>query len=111
MQGLMIDESNNLIIDKKNLSIVSGVNNCAQDVKTRIGICKGENIFNSDEGIAFDEDILGKMGGIEYIKDLIRNRILDSEEIETIQEFSLKHKNKQLEIETKISTIYGVVTL
>lgn len=112
MQTLGIDENNNLILSQGNLRIKSGINALAQDVKTRIGLCKRENPFNKDEGIDFDNDMLGKMGGVEYYKQALRNRILDNDDgITNINQIQLTRKLNSIELTAEISSSYGVFTI
>lgn len=111
MQTLQIDENNQLVISQNSLIVIDAVNACAQDTKTRIGIYNGENPLNIDEGIEFEKDILGKMGGQNYIREVVRNRILANDEIVQVNNISIEKIGDSLVLETEISSIYGVVNL
>ena len=108
MQTLQIDANNNLVIANTSLIVIDGVNACAQDTKTRVGLVRGENPYNTDEGIDYFNDILGKMGGLDYIREAVRKRILDNEEIIQIQSMETNRENNDLNIVSNISSIYGV---
>lgn len=109
MQTLGIDENNNLMLNQNGLIIKDKINAVAQDVKTRIGLCKGENPFNIQEGIDFDNDMLGKMGGINYYKEAIRNRIFDNPiGITNINRISLDRGLNNITLTAEIESEYGV---
>lgn len=111
MQTLKLDENNNLVIFQENLQVEDGVEACAQDTRTRIGLCRGENPYNTDDGADFFNEFLGKMGGRDYIREVIRQRILDNEEIVQVNSLRLSTEKDKLVISSEISSIYGVLTL
>lgn len=111
MQTMKIDDNNNLVLTQGNLEIAEGVEACAQDTKTRIGICRGENPFNTGQGADFFNEFLGKMGGRDYIRETIRNRILDNDEIVQVNSLDISHEKDKLIITSEISSIYGVFAL
>ncbi len=111
MQTLKLDENNNLVIFQENLQVEDGVEACAQDTRIRIGLCRGENPYNTDDGADFFNEFLGKMGGRDYIREVIRQRILDNEEIVQVNSLRLSTEKDKLVISSEISSIYGVFTL
>lgn len=111
MQTLKIDENNNLVLTQNSLTLVSDVEACAQDVKTRIGLYVGENPLDADDGTDFDNTILGKGGGEAYAKSQIQARILKSDEIMSVPSVSFEEKGGQVLMTTKINSIYGVFEL
>lgn len=42
MESLKIDADNNLVLTQGNLAIAAGVDACAQDTRTRIGLPEGK---------------------------------------------------------------------
>lgn len=111
MQTLKLDENNNLVVFQGNLQVEEGVDACAQDTRTRIGLCRGENPYNTDDGADFFNEFLGKMGGRDYVREVIRQRILDNEEIVQVNSLSLNTEKDKLVMTSEISSIYGVFTL
>lgn len=112
MQTLSLDENNNLILSQGNLDIKTGLQALAQDTRTRLSMCKGENPYDKNEGIDYDNDMLGKMGGIAYYKQAIRNRILDnSENISNVNKISLDKEGDGLIITAEIESNLGVFDL
>lgn len=51
------------------------------------------------------------MGGRDYIREVIRQRILDNEEIVQVNSLRLSTEKDKLVISSEISSIYGVFTL
>ena len=62
MQTLRLDDGNNLVIADKGLVVIDGADACAQDTKTRIGLVRGENPYDTTEGVDYYNELLGKMG-------------------------------------------------
>lgn len=113
MQTLKLDDDNNLVIADKGLVVIDGAEACAQDTKTRIGLVRGENPYDTTEGADYYNELLGKMGGTQYIRAEITKRILANDEIVgikrmTIEEDRAKH---QTLLTANIATIYGDVQL
>ncbi len=111
MQTLKLDDHNNLVVIQGSLAVVSDVEACAQDVKTGLGLCIGENPLNQQEGIDYDNTFLGKGGGESYVKNEVRNRILDHDEVISVESVTLQKQNDTLVLSTKINSIYGVFEL
>lgn len=111
MQTLQLDEHNNLVLADGSLTVNEGINACAQDTKTRVGLCQGENPYNTEEGIDYFNEVLGKTGGIEGVREIIRRRIKDNDEIVQINRLSASSTNGILNVTAEISSIYGVFEL
>lgn len=111
MQTVGLDENNNLIILQGNLTIKSGVNALAQDVKTRVGLYRGENLFDITEGIDYDNEILGVFGGFDLYAQMIKNRILGNPEVKTVSNVNLTRQGLQINATADVQSIYGNVVL
>ena len=111
MKSIELDENNQIKVVQGNIRLLSGVQSCAQDVKTRLGLCKGENIFNTEEGIDYDNEALGKFLGKDYIKGIVRSRILESEEIVGVNSLSFSKNGSNIELNSEITSIYGEIKI
>lgn len=111
MQTVGLDENNNLIIKQGNLTIKEGIYALAQDVKTRVGLYKGENLFDISEGIDYDNEVLGVFGGKDFYAQLIKNRILGNPEVTTVSNVEITRTGRQLNATADVQSIYGNVTL
>lgn len=113
MQTLKLDENNNLVLSRGELVVIDGIDACAQDTKTRIGLVRGENPYDITQGADYYNELLGKMGGTEYIREEVRKRILDNEEIVGIKLMTIEedHANQQTTVTANIATIYGDIEL
>lgn len=111
MQTLQLDANNNLIVAQKSLNVISGVDACAQDTRTRVGLCRGENPYDTTEGADYFNELLGKMGGFDYLREIIRMRILANDEITGIRTLDIKTDKDTAEISAGIDTIYGEISL
>ena len=101
-----------MIIDNQgNISTIENVDALAQDLSTSLLLNQGENPFNTNEGINYDDNILGKMGGIDYLKDQFLNRINENEEVVNVVNITIKNIDTTLQVETNINTIYGAINI
>lgn len=112
MQTVRLDENNNIVIYQGNIQVIDGVNALAQDIKTQVGLCARENPFDLNEGIDYDNEVLGRLGGLNYIKDIIRQRVLSTnDEVINVENVEVTYEDRGLKIDTRVSSIYGEVVL
>ncbi len=111
MDTLSIDANNNLIVGNNSLSLKKNLEACAQDAKTRVGLCLGENQFNLNEGIDYDNEVLGTTGGKNYFQSAIVNRLMASDEVRSVFGVNIEKNGNELQVETSVDTIYGVLRL
>lgn len=112
MQTLCLDENNNILVTQGNITVIDKADALAQDVKTRIGLCFGENPFNLLEGIDFDNQFLGKKAGQTYYKQALRNRILEHpHDINQIESVDFSSKNDKISLTINIDSVYGAVNV
>ena len=107
MKTVALDEHNNLIVKNGSLQEKEGIEALAQDIKTRVGLYKGENRFDLSEGIDYDNDMLGKFAGFDYYRQAIRNRIEGNEEVEGVKDRLVSFINGEVEVVADIKSIYG----
>ena len=107
MQTLKINGNNQLVVEQGSLSVIDGIDAAAQDSRTRVGLYNGEDPFDTEKGIDFDNDLLGKMGGVDYIRDLIADRIMAGKDIENVRNVAVKREGDKLNITATVETIYG----
>lgn len=111
MRTISLDENNNLNIVNGDMTFKTGITALAQDIKTRVGLYKGENRFDNTEGIDYDNDMLGKMAGIDYYKQAIRNRIEGNAEVEGVSNMTVEKSGTTLNITAEVQSIYGSVVI
>ncbi len=111
MKTIFLDENNNLVLRAGNLQSKEGIEALAQDIKTRVGLYRGENRFDINEGIEYDNELLGKFGGVEYYRQTIRNRIESAEGVEGVKRITVDKDGTKLTVTVDIKSIYGDVTI
>ena len=114
MQTIALNTDNNILLDNYgNISFKSDAEALAQDIANTLSLCRGENPYNVEEGINYDDEVLGKLGGMDYIEGQFRNRILENDEVISISRLDINYNydNRQLEITSNINSIYGSVSL
>lgn len=90
MQGFMLDEKGDLVIESGNIQMVHGEELTKQTIKSVLGTKKGEWFLNWEEGINYD-NILGKK---QYAS---QNSAMDNQYIAEIN--SLKRAKAENEAE------------
>lgn len=111
MQTLKLDPNNNLIVENGNLVVIDGIYAAAQNTRTRLGLCRGENPYDIQEGIDYFNELLGKLGGMDYIREEIRRRILDSPDIVKINSLDIISSKGTITVTADITSVYGTFTL
>ena len=125
MRTLKVDNNNNFVISQNRLQIIQEKDACEQDTKTRIRLCKGEDFDDVTKGSDYFNEALGEYTGKNNMKDQIRNRILDSSEIDAVETLELErlsgtiekeradgstyteNQNDTIDLNSKIKSIYG----
>lgn len=107
METISLDEENNLVLKNGSLQKKEGVEALAQDIKTAVGLYRGENRFDISEGIDYDNDMLGKFAGREYYSQAIRNRIEGVEEVEGVKRVDVTFEGRVVKIDADVKSVYG----
>jgi len=112
MTTIKLDSSNNIVLLNADFNVIESTEAVAQDTKNRIAICYGEDPFDIYKGLDFEGELLQKMGGADNIKEQIRNRILDSDEVVNVNSLTItKTAQTTLTVEAEINSIYGTLNL
>lgn len=111
MQTLKLDAGNNLVVSQKNIAVISGIDACAQDTARRVGLVRGENPMNTNEGIDYMNGFLGKPGTASGLEAAVRSRISDNPEIYGISSLDMELDGTVLTIRSEVDTIYGTINI
>ena len=110
MKTLYLNDNWELELDEEgNIKTIEGAEALSQDLQSELKLYKGEDTFDTEKGIDWNDDILGIMGGEDYIREQISRVILDNEEVVEIIEQNITKdiENNKIEITNKINSIYG----
>lgn len=85
----------------------------AQAVKTRLGLWTGEWFLDSTDGTPWNEQILGKRTRGKNYDAAIRQRILGTQGVSEISEYSstFDGNTRALSVSATITTIYGTTQI
>lgn len=112
MNTIGIDDKNCIYLDDfGNIVIKENAEALAQDISTSLSLCNGENPYNINEGIDYDNQILGKLGDFNFIRSEIVNRILENPEVNTVDKIEISYNNNILNVNTNINSIYGNINV
>lgn len=82
----------------------------AQAVRTRLLLLTGEWFLDTTEGTPYAEQVLGF--GTQSTRDLaIRTRILETQGVSDIVEYSSEVIGREFIVTAKIDTVYGLATI
>lgn len=92
---------------------ITGVDEIAQTVKTRLGLFLGEYFRDITEGTPWWESILGKEGTLSSKEAVLKNRILRTEGVTGLTSFSTEFDlaTRQYTVKAGVLTIYGEAEL
>lgn len=111
MQTLKLDAGNNLVVSQKNIAVISGIDACVQDTACRVGLARGENPMNTDEGIDYMNGFFRTSGAVPDLETAVRRRILDNPEIYGINSMDMERNGTVLTIRSEVDTIYGTINI
>ena len=78
----------------------------AQAASTRLRLLTGEWFLDVEEGTPYATQILGNNTTPTY-DEAIRERILDTQGVESIEDYSSSVAGRQLTVQATVNTVYG----
>lgn len=108
----MLDKNGDYSFGKGQQNITHGVHAVAQAIETRLKLLKYEWWENTDEGLPLFQDIIGK--GIQYkdiVDNLIKERIINTQDVISIEEFESTIENRLYKVSCKVLTKYGYASI
>lgn len=98
---------------QRDQNFVTGVEAVAQAVLTRLRLWQGEWWENLLDGLPMTQQILGKRAALNLIESLIKERILGTIGVLSIQaiEVTWDNETRALGVFSTINTIYGKATI
>lgn len=111
MKTLKLNASGGLDVAGGNLSIAKDMGAAVQDLTSMIKLHSGENPDNLEEGINYLTPNINKLGGMNFIVESIRKRVLSHPEVTNIDSIKTKTDGDNFTLTLNIQTIYGRTTL
>lgn len=102
MTSLMIDDNNNLVFGN-DLFIVKGLEALKQDIRTRLGMFKGENPLNLNDGVPYVEML--KSGNRNLFKSTLRNECLKDNRLKNAEVSIESFKNDTMILKVECLSI------
>lgn len=111
MRYRMLDIDGDYSFGRGQQNITYGVFAVAQAIKTRLGLLQGEWWENTEEGLPLFQSILGSINS-QFIADtLIRDRIIKTKDVISIENFESTFENRKYSFQCKVLTKYGYVDI
>lgn len=111
MKTLKLNATGSLDVTGGNMQIARDMSAAAQDLTSMIKLHAGENPDNLDEGINYLTPDINKLGGMNFITESIRKRVLSHPEVTNIDSIKTKTDGDSFTLVLNIETIYGRTTL
>lgn len=114
MRYRILDSNDDYQLGKGQQNFTYGTYAVAQAIKTRLKLLKGEWWENTEEGLPLFQQILGQPGTNENIliaDNLIKERILDTQDVTSIESFKSNYSNRSYSFSCTVNTKYGTVSI
>lgn len=110
MKDLKLDTiTHDLQIDNFDLSLVTGIDRVVQDLKVRLWVFLNEWFLDTSIGMPFYQDILIKNPDLNSIEAIIKEKIIETEDVNEIVSFDLVYdsQTRKLSVTFEVNTSFG----
>lgn len=114
MRYRILDADGDMKFGRGQQDLTYGLYAVAQAVKTRLLLLKNEWWEDIEDGLPLFQQILGQPGtnkNIAIVDSLIKERIIGTIDVTSIESFSSNYDNRSYSFTTTINTNYGTTTL
>lgn len=102
------DENNDLYLpDGRNLMIISGAQACAQNIKQKSLMRKGENQFNVNDGVDYLGAIFTPLPSYDAARKTISDNILACPDVISIEQLTITIAGEVFSYQALVNTVYG----
>lgn len=110
MRDLMLDSSGDIVVEENDLALVDGAEQVAQRLRTRLRLIQGEWFLDTEAGLPWFTDILGKNLDFDRTEAVLRREILSTPGVLEIASFSLDYdpQARTLELRFRAVTESGI---
>ncbi len=110
MSDLMLSTDGDLLVTNNALMLNSGREAIRQHLEIRLRTFLGEWFLDTDVGVPWYRDILGKNPQFVLISQILKGVVLDTPGVTELTAFSLEYKNtRELSVSFKCETTEGEI--
>jgi len=109
-----LDSNGDYVFGKNMQSFLIDINAVAQAIKTNLLLLKEEWWEDLSEGLPLFQNILGQSGSGESIQSIdliVKDRILNTQNVLNIITYSSKYENRRLAISCSVETVFGIAVV
>jgi len=101
-----LDDDHDIVIENNTLVFTSGTDEIRQSILERLNFFKGEWFLGLLDGTPWIQEILGKGQALTSTSTILKDRILGTQGVKTLKEFSVDINNatRQMIIEFAVQT-------
>jgi len=113
MVTIKLNDDNDLDITNNEMSLVDETEEIAQMLRTRLKLYRGEWFLNTGEGVPWLQEILGKTNTKNGIESIIKDQILQTPGVKSLEEFSseINTATRQLNVSFQVKTESDTISL
>lgn len=105
-------KNHDVIFVDGDILFIANAERVAQDVKIKLLTFYGEWFLNVEHGVPYFEYILDKDPNLLLIRQIFREKILEVDDVNGVDELDLDYdvRNRTLEVSFSVTTNFGLVT-
>lgn len=100
---IKLDDNNDIVIENNTLVFTTGTDEIRQSIVERLNFFKGEWFLDLKNGTPWFQDIFGKGNRLSTISTALKSRIIDTQGVKRLQEFTLDLNNSTRELLVEMS--------
>lgn len=109
---IQVNESNDIFLpDGRNLSLLTGVNAVAQDVRLKTLMRLGEDIYNTLNGVDWMGTVFSPQSDYDAARKSLSDAILTCPDVVGIDSLSIDVEGNVFNYTANVTTIYGQLTV
>lgn len=109
-----LDSKNDLIVSGGTFRLATGAAQVVQQVRSRLLFYTGEWFLDTNAGTPYFQQIFIKPANLANIESIFKTRILRTEGVESIENFTLGYEGgsiRKLTVSASVNTTYGQINI
>lgn len=110
--SLQVDDTGDMVLsDCSNIGFVSGEDACKQDILQAMRMVKGENPFNTDEGVDYFNLVFTPVPDYDQFRDQLVTQIMSVPDTLDVITLNINKSDSTVTIAAEVSTVYGSIII
>lgn len=106
------DSNNDLyLVDGRHFGLISGEEACAQSIRSAGLMRKGEDIYNTEDGVDYLGVIFVQNSDLDLARQQLSAAISKHKDVLSIESLSIDMNGNDMNWEARVMTTYGILTV